>query len=160
MTRQQSLSSPGVRFPPPILFAAGLFAGWLIDRRWYPLRLSHIGGAWVGALGWVLIVTGLVTALWGAATFRLARTAIIPSNPASRLVCTGPYRFTRNPMYTGLTIAYLGVTALLDSAWPALLLPLVIAALVQVVIAREEAYLTHAFGDEYRTYQARVRRWL
>jgi protein-S-isoprenylcysteine O-methyltransferase Ste14 len=93
-------------------------------------------------------------------TFRRARTAILPTRPASQLVDGGPYRFTRNPMYTGLTTAYVGAAALLDSVWPLLLLPLVLAALVRLVVRREEAYLRGAFGAEYAAYQARVRRWL
>jgi len=63
-------------------------------------------------------------------------------------------------MYTGLTIAYVGGAGLLDSAWPMIVLPLVLIALVRTVISREEAYLGDAFGAEYSAYQARVRRWL
>jgi protein-S-isoprenylcysteine O-methyltransferase Ste14 len=76
------------------------------------------------------------------------------------LVKDGPYRFTRNPMYTGLTIAYFGGAALLDSAWPIIVLPVVLIVLVQTVILREERYLADAFGVEYSVYVARVRRWL
>jgi protein-S-isoprenylcysteine O-methyltransferase Ste14 len=63
-------------------------------------------------------------------------------------------------MYTGLTIAYLGGSALLDSWWPVIVLPIVLLVLVRTVISREEAYLRDAFGEEYAGYAANVRRWL
>ena len=93
-------------------------------------------------------------------TFRRAKTAINPHHSASQLVTHGPYRFTRNPMYTGLTLEYLGGSALLDSAWPVIVLPIVILILVETVISREEMYLRDAFGVEYTGYAASVRRWL
>jgi protein-S-isoprenylcysteine O-methyltransferase Ste14 len=63
-------------------------------------------------------------------------------------------------MYTGLTLQYLGASALLDSAWPIIVLPVVLLVLFNTVIKREERYLTDAFGTEYSGYVARVRRWL
>jgi protein-S-isoprenylcysteine O-methyltransferase Ste14 len=75
-------------------------------------------------------------------------------------VTHGPYRFTRNPMYTGLTLQYLGVSALINSAWPIIVLPIVLLILIQTVILREERYLRDAFGVEYVGYVASVRRWL
>jgi len=75
-------------------------------------------------------------------------------------VVQGPYRFTRNPMYVGLAALYAGVTLLVNSLWPLLLLPVVLVVIRWRVIAREEAYLERKFGDVYRTYTTRVRRWL
>ena len=93
-------------------------------------------------------------------TFKRAKTAIHPGRSASQLVTHGPYRFTRNPMYTGLTLQYLGGAALLDSAWPLVVLPIVLAILFKTVISREEMYLRDAFGVQYTEYVASVRRWL
>ena len=98
--------------------------------------------------------------LTGMLTFRAAQTAILPSRAASRIVTGGPYRFTRNPMYVGLTAAYVGTTLLIGTLWPIVLLPIVLSLLVRLVIRREEVYLLSAFRDEYATYAARVRRWL
>jgi protein-S-isoprenylcysteine O-methyltransferase Ste14 len=106
------------------------------------------------------LALGVALAAWGMATFRRAKTAIHPHHSASRLVTHGPYRFTRNPMYTGLTLAYLGGSALLDSAWPIVVLPIVLVVLFKTVISREEMYLSDAFGAEYTEYVASVRRWL
>ncbi len=107
-----------------------------------------------------MLALGVIPAGWGMVTFHRAKTAINPHHSASRLVSDGPYRFTRNPMYTGLTIAYVGGAALLDSAWPIIVLPVVLVILVQTVVLREERYLADAFGAEYSGYVARVRRWL
>jgi protein-S-isoprenylcysteine O-methyltransferase Ste14 len=86
--------------------------------------------------------------------------AIIPNRPASTLVTHGPFRLSRNPMYLGLSLVYLGVTLLVNSVWPLLLLPLVIAILQPTVIRLEERYLGARFGTAYDEYCRRVRRWL
>jgi protein-S-isoprenylcysteine O-methyltransferase Ste14 len=156
----RGMKSPGVHFPPPFLFAGGLLLGWFLDRRWIPLRLPGLGFPNVERIGTILIIIGACLGMWGAATFLRARTAIVPFHPASRLIESGPYRFTRNPMYTGLTIVYLGVSALLDSVWPFVILPIVLFLLMRLVIVKEEAYLHDAFGDDYAAYKGRVRRWL
>ena len=160
MTAQAPLSNAGVRFPPPFLFVIGILVGWMLDRYWYPLPLSRFASSAVEPLGWILLALGVILAVWGMVTFRRAKTAINPHRSASQLVTHGPYRFTRNPMYTGLTVAYFGGAALLDSAWPIIVLPIVLFVLVRTVVSREETYLNHAFGADYGAYTARVRRWL
>ncbi len=150
---------PGVKFPPPLLFFGGLALGYLVQRRfpagWIPssLQPARFSG------GWGLVALGLALGAWGFFTFLWVRTAILPHHPASRMVVVGPYRFTRNPMYVGLTGLYLGVTVLMDSLWPLLLLPAVLVALYLFVIRREERYLAARFGAEYEDYRRRVRRW-
>ena len=150
---------PGVRFPPPLVFVAGLALGWLLDQRW-PLPITGPGSRTrivlavaCGAIALILIVTALMT-------FHRARTAVLPFRPASALVTGGPYRFTRNPMYLAMTAVYLAVTLTLDSWWPAMLLPLVLLIIQLAVIAREERYLERAFATDYAAYRQRVRRWL
>ena len=125
-----------------------------------PLPLLGPAVAWREPAGLALAVAGLLLSFWGIFTFRRARTAIIPHRAASRLVTHGPYRFSRNPMYVGLTIAYVGGALLIDSTWPIVLLPLVILALLSLVVQREERYLHAAFGEDYAAYSRRVRRWL
>jgi protein-S-isoprenylcysteine O-methyltransferase Ste14 len=122
--------------------------------------LSRFAGSALELFGVAALVLGAVLAGWGMITFRRAKTAIIPHHSASQLVTHGPYKFTRNPMYTGLTIAYLGGSDLIDSAWPIIVLPVVLLILIKTVILREEMYLRDAFGAEYTGYAASVRRWL
>ncbi|HET9010837.1 MAG TPA: isoprenylcysteine carboxylmethyltransferase family protein [Gemmatimonadaceae bacterium] len=159
MTKQSFTQGPGVRFPPPVLFVGALVAAWLVARLVRPMPLAADGRP-LATAGTVLIVLGVALAAWGMITFRRARTAIVPMHPASRIVTNGPYRFTRNPMYTGLTLVYLGVSLYMNSVWPLLALPIVLALLIRLVVRREEAYLRSAFGEEYLAYQSRVRRWL
>lgn len=154
------LSNPGVRFPPPLIFATGLVAGWVIDRLVRQFAFDASPSVAQAYAGYALITAGLGIAVWGAITFRRARTSVLPHRSASRLVEGGPYRFTRNPMYTGFTIAYIGVALRINTAWTLLLLPAVLAVMIRYVIRREEAYLSSVFGTDYTEYCKRVRRWL
>jgi protein-S-isoprenylcysteine O-methyltransferase Ste14 len=149
----------GVHFPPPILYVAGIVAGMLLDR-WRPLRIAD---GWIlGRVAITVISFAVFAALFVGAfsLFLRARTAIIPNRPASVLVTDGPYRFTRNPMYVSMVALYVGVTMVLNSWWPLMLLPIVVLAVDRMVIAREERYLADAFPSEYDAYRARVRRWI
>jgi len=92
--------------------------------------------------------------------FRSTGTSLQPWEPTTTLITDGPFRLSRNPVYIGYTLLYLGVGFWVNSAWPLVLLPLVLWLMHRLVIAREEAYLDHRFGDAYREYQQRVRRWL
>jgi protein-S-isoprenylcysteine O-methyltransferase Ste14 len=111
-------------------------------------------------LGWGLLVAGVLLAVSAAYLFRRAGTTPNPTKPTSALVIWGPYRLTRNPMYVGMAVLYFGGTLLLNDPWPLAFLPFVMALVQRRVIAREEAYLERTFGDEYRSYKARVRRWI
>jgi protein-S-isoprenylcysteine O-methyltransferase Ste14 len=159
MTSTAPLPHPGVRFPPPLLFVLGLGVGWLLHTRW-PLPIGRSSEAPRDALAALCLAVWLGLFLWALATFRRARTTMIPNRPASSFVTDGPYRFTRNPMYVSLVALYAGVTLLVNSWWPALLLPLVLLAVYHTIIAREERYLSGAFPAEYADYRRRVRRWL
>jgi protein-S-isoprenylcysteine O-methyltransferase Ste14 len=110
--------------------------------------------------GPVLMVLGLALMLWGALHFRRARTAIVPFQPVSALVTSGPYRYTRNPMYLGLGSVVMATAGLSGSLWPVLTLPVAVVLIVVLAIRPEERYLEERFGEAYRAYRARVRRWI
>jgi protein-S-isoprenylcysteine O-methyltransferase Ste14 len=152
---------PNIRVPP-LYFFGGFLVGLLLDATVKALRLGSASAtpAALTRAGWIVFLAGMTIALSGVFTFQLAGTTMFPFEPASRLVQHGPYRFTRNPMYLGLTIAYAGLSLALNTAWPLLLLPLVIWLLIKTVIRPEEEYLASTFGDEYLAYKKRVRRWL
>lgn len=162
MNEQSKLTNPGVRFPPPFLFVLGLGTAWLLETR--VARLPFLGRAAdipeIEVLAGALIFGGLAIMVWGMITFARAKTAILPIMPASRIVDHGPYRFTRNPMYTGMSIAYIGGAIVLDSGWALIFFPLVIMLLQRFVIQKEERYLMNAFGEDYAAYQRRVGRWM
>ena len=159
MTETSPLPHPGVHFPPPLIFVAGIAIGWLLNRRWpWPITAGASRGRMLIAV--LCFTIWLAFMLAAFVTFLRARTAIIPNRPAARLVTSGPYRFTRNPMYVSMVALYVAVTLAINSWWPLLLLPLVVLVLQRVVIAREERYLASAFPAEYAEYRRRVRRWL
>jgi protein-S-isoprenylcysteine O-methyltransferase Ste14 len=115
--------------------------------------ISTIAGA-------MLFAVGAVIAGWGLVLFRKAKTTTVPGKLSGQLVTWGPYRVTRNPMYVGLVLAYLGEAGLLKQIWPVVLLPLTIAYLNWTVIPLEEAKLEEAFHDGFEQYRLRVPRWL
>jgi protein-S-isoprenylcysteine O-methyltransferase Ste14 len=159
MTQQAPVASAGVRFPPPFIYALGILAGWLLDRRWRWAITDH-SAPWRPFVVAALIVAWFALFIAAVARFRRAGTSIIPNKPVSAFVVSGPYRFSRNPMYVSLTALYLGVALILDSWWPIVLLPVVLIVIQRAVIAREERYLRQRFPEEYSAYCARVRRWL
>ena len=153
-------SSPGIRFPPPLVFVAGLAAAWALDRRVEFLIAGAGAGVVQVSLGLAAIAGGLGLMAWGLLTFLRVRTGIYPTRSASELVEAGPFRFSRNPMYVGLASAYVGASLAANRAWPLVLLPLVWLALSGFIVRREERYLRAAFGAAYDDYCRRVRRWL
>jgi len=154
-----SSDTSGVGFPPPLIYAGGFAAGYGAHRL-LPIRLWLEPTVVQSLLGWGLLVGGVLLAVSAAYLFRRAGTTPNPAKPTSALVIWGPYRFTRNPMYVGMATLYCGGTLLLNDPWPLAFLPLVMALVQRRVIAREEAYLERKFGDVYRAYKARVRRWI
>ena len=154
-----SPDTSGISFPPPLIYAGGFAAGYAAHRL-VPIHLWAEPTPFARLLGWGLLVGGVLLAISAGYLFRRAGTTPNPTKPTSTLVIWGPYRFTRNPMYLGLAALYVGGTLLLNDPWPLALLPVVIALIQRRVIAREEAYLERTFGDEYRAYKARVRRWI
>ena len=131
------------------------------------VALEHVHHATISATaalvsrtaGAVLFALGAVIAGWVLVLFAKARTTTVPGKLSGKLVTWGPYRFTRNPMYVGLVLAYLGEAGLLKQVWPVVLLPFTIAYLNWTVIPVEEAKLEEAFPYEYKQYRLQVRRW-
>lgn len=144
--------TPGVIAPPPLIFVAVFFAGWFF-RDLLP-RYQNIMAAMV------LILIAAVPLLWGFYAMVRARTPIDPYSPPSALVTTGPFRFSRNPLYVALHVIYVAVCLWTASISSLILLPLANAIMVWGVIRREERFLEEKFGDTYRVYRAKVRRWV
>ncbi len=162
MASNEKPNSPGVRFPPPLLFIGGLVIAWLLETRLrsWPLGIAPGAAGFFTGAAYVLIAMGFGIMAWAMITFARASTAIIPHRPASRLVDTGPFRLTRNPMYSGMTLAYLGGCFLVGSWWGVVLLPAVLWVLYTRVVRREEWYLAAEFGTAYDDYRRRVKRWV
>jgi protein-S-isoprenylcysteine O-methyltransferase Ste14 len=99
-------------------------------------------------------------AVWAMTTMVRARTTFNPWVASTAVVSSGPFAFTRNPIYVGDALIYVGCAVIFDSLFALLLLPLVLAIVYLGVISREEAYLERKFGATYMDYKCRVRRWL
>jgi protein-S-isoprenylcysteine O-methyltransferase Ste14 len=110
--------------------------------------------------GIVLMVLAVGLILWAAALFRRAGTNIRPYLPSTALVVSGPYRFTRNPMYLGMAGTLLGVAVFLGSITPFVVIFAFMGLIKERFILPEEAKLEAAFGSDYVQYKERVRRWL
>ena len=144
---------------PPLIYLAYLAAGLALRYLW--LQLPVFPHGWIGhAAGWPIFALGLLLLLWSARTFSSSAEAIQIEKPTNSLVSTGAYRFSRNPIYLALTLAYIGLSLVFNSYWPLLLLPLILVMMRFGVIQREEAYLEDLFEQVYRDYEANVRRWL
>ncbi|MGF1628474.1 MAG: methyltransferase family protein [Kiloniellaceae bacterium] len=150
----------GVVLPPPVIYLGGLLPGLLADRLLALPALPGLAGRGGLYLGAALGLLGLALVLIAAGRFFRAGTAIQPHQPASALVTGGLYRLSRNPIYLGITLLYLGLVAGFASLGALALLPVVLLAMEFGVIRREERYLERRFGQAYRDYRARVRRWI
>lgn len=150
---------PPVAVHPPILFPAVLGLALLLDHL-APLVTAPWPAPLRFGLGGMLVALAMLLAGWAAWAFHRAGTPIPTFRPARRFVSSGPYAFTRNPMYLGLVILLAGLSLLLASIWTLLSVPVFVVLMDRLVIAREEPYLAARFGDPYRAYLRRVRRWI
>jgi protein-S-isoprenylcysteine O-methyltransferase Ste14 len=148
---------PDVFTFPPVIFAIFLIMGYITDRGFSvaigaPLLRQIAGGALIGI--------GVALAGWAIARFSKAKTHLDVRKPASALVTDGPYRFTRNPMYVAASLLYAGIAVIYGKIFMlAFLIPCLL--LIDIfIIRREEAYLEALFGESYRDFRSRVRRWL
>jgi protein-S-isoprenylcysteine O-methyltransferase Ste14 len=121
---------------------------------------AAIGAPLSTLLGAPLLAAGLGVGVVALLQFRADRTPFDPTAPATALATQGIYRFTRNPMYVGALAAFTGLGLWLQNTWLLLLMPPLALALLLLAIKREEAYLERRFGEAYRTYKTKVRRWI
>lgn len=143
---------------PPMLYASSVVVALLLEREVLPT--SHGGGAGLLLLGLAAIVVGLGLDLATAWAFRRAKTTIMPHRGASRLVVRGPFRLSRNPIYLGNMLLLVGLGLAFDNLWLIGLAVIAAVATQKLAIEREERHLEAKFGNEWRAYAARVRRWI
>jgi protein-S-isoprenylcysteine O-methyltransferase Ste14 len=143
---------------PPILDVITIVAAVVLQRMWPLPPLVEAGPLrW---LGWLVCLAGVAIAAAGIAHFRQVRTPVDPTARATVVATGGIYAWTRNPMYLGTLTALAGLGVAWPQTWLVLLVPVLAFGLFKLAIEREEAFLERRFGDGYRRYKARVRRWL
>ncbi|MBI3926876.1 MAG: isoprenylcysteine carboxylmethyltransferase family protein [Armatimonadetes bacterium] len=146
---------------PPVLFLASLLLGHGLEHltTWQPFTLRGPAEMW-WTVGGSCTLIGLALVAAGIRNFARAGTPYRSNQPVRELVTTGVHGWSRNPIYVGLFLVYWGIATACRSPW-SLILTLPLAVFVRYgIIAREEAYLERRFGQSYRDYKARVRRWL
>lgn len=143
--------------PPPLIYLLFLGIAWILDAL-LPVALGR--NLWTHYLGWGLIDAGLLLMLWAGLLMLLRKTTVNPYGTPAKLLEEGPFRFSRNPIYLANSLIYCGIALLWGSLWPWLLLPVVIYVMQRAVIRHEERLLAQLFDEAYRSYCARVRRWL
>jgi protein-S-isoprenylcysteine O-methyltransferase Ste14 len=141
---------------PPVIPLAGFLLGIALQKI-FPVQISLVSP--VRITGMVLLAIGVVGFVWMVRTFKRMRTPIHNARTPTLLVETGPFRFSRNPMYLFGSIGYLGLSLLSLQLWAAALLVPVVVTLHYGVVLREEEFLLSHFGDEYVRYKARVPRY-
>jgi len=147
-----------LRRPFPPLYALG-FAGLMLAADWLA-PMPRLIPAPVHYAGIAVALLGGMAAAWAAGLFRRFETTVDPHEESSHLVIHGPYRITRNPMYLGLLLGLTGLAIWLGSLPAFVLLPLFAWLITKRFIVHEERRLAGLFGEEYRDYCCRVRRWI
>ena len=157
MTNHTEARTPGVIAPPPVLYSAALIVALVL--HWFrPLPI--FSASVVRWLGMALVAVGLAVVIRVFRTMRAAGTNVDPRRPTTVIVTTGLFRFSRNPIYMGLTLMYLGLTLTFNTWWGLVLLVPLLPTMHRGVVLREERYLEQSFGEQYRQYCSRVRRYL
>ena len=151
--------SPGVYLPPPLIYVLTFIAAILIqkkikvDDQFFHLQVAKITGM-------AFLIFALVFLIKSLTQFFRTKNTLILIKPASSLQTNGIYKLTRNPMYAGLALVYLGISCFIGNWWNILLFPLLLLIVQNFVILQEEKYLERRFGQDYLDYKAAVRRWL
>ena len=148
---------PNVKIIPPLVYLAGVVIG-IVISIWIPTKIAPSSLAWT--LGGILLICGAILTGSAILKFKDVGTTVRPDRAASTLVVVGPYRITRNPMYLGLALVYVGIAPADQSVWALILLPVVLTIIQRRAIEPEEVFLERRFGADYIRYKENVRRWI
>ena len=148
---------PNVKIIPPLVYLAGVVIG-IVVSIWIPTKIAPGSLAWT--LGGILLICGAVLTGSAILKFKDVGTTVRPVGAASTLVVAGPYGITRNPMYLGLALVYVGIALADQSVWALILLPVVLTIIQRRAIEPEEAFLERRFGADYIRYKENVWRWI
>ena len=150
--------APDVLIHPPIALVIALVIGfalnWFVPLPFVPPGIPHI------QVGVLLAVAALLVIRWAITSFRKARTNILTSQATTAIVATGPFAYSRNPIYVAAMVGMVAAAIAFNSLWFLVALVVIFFVLRYGVIAREEIYLERKFGAPYLDYKSKVRRWL
>ena len=150
---------------PPIILVTAVITGWLLGT-WLPAiaTLQMTGHFPLGQLqiwlGWLLVAMSIAMDIWVLVIFKDHNTNIRPDRPAENLVTSGPFAWSRNPIYLGNVAIVFGLALARGSVWYVILVPMTFLLIQELAIKREEAHIAVRFEDAWTAYASRVRRWL
>jgi protein-S-isoprenylcysteine O-methyltransferase Ste14 len=150
---------PGVYIPPPLFYVLIFIASVLIQKQ-IPVSDTLFHLLITKVVGVIFLILALFFLVRSLRQFFLTKNTLILIKPATSLQTNGIYGITRNPMYVGLAIVYLGITCFIGNWWNIILFPLLLLIVQEYIIKREEKYLELEFGLDYEEYKKKVRRWL
>ena len=159
-SKATTIDTAEIPIPPPLIYVVPFLIGVLLHHTIGGDTVPETARTTARLAGWALVILGVAINVSAWVAFLRAKTPVIPTRPTTAIVTSGPYRFTRNPLYASLTIVYAGVPLILGYLWPYIFLPLVLFLIVRLVIEREERYLERRFGADYTRYRDAVRRWI
>lgn len=151
--------NPGVFVPPPTFFIGVYCLGYLL-QRWFPIKETFFDYSIVKIIGIILCIIAMVFGTLALLKFLVTKNTVVTHWPANSLQTSGIYSVSRNPMYFGLLLFYMGFTFFTGSWWNVILLPLPIILVQLLVIRKEEEYLERKFWKAYLDYKGKVRRWI
>ncbi|HKS76478.1 MAG TPA: isoprenylcysteine carboxylmethyltransferase family protein [Terriglobales bacterium] len=141
---------------PPVIFLGAILLGIALKRAW-PLGFVSPALWWLGPL---VCLGAMMLFLLSLRAFRAAGTPVRGSARSTTIVQTGPYRFTRNPIYLSFILVVLGLSVWVNDLWLVVMLVPAVVFIRLVVIPREERFLEDNFREQYLSYKSSVRRWL
>ena len=153
------LNHPNVIAKPPRIFIV-FIALTLLMNTIAPMTIYDIESNWPLVLGAILCLDGFVLLALAMRRFKSKGTPIATSEKVTKIVSDGIYRYSRNPIYLGMFLVYLGYTLIANNAWGLILGVALYLFMHFGVIRREERYLADQFGEDYIRYQRSVRRWI
>ena len=152
----EKLDAPKIITRPPFLVLLALVAG--ITCEW--LFTSYDGMSAIGVIGFLLFIGSIAVIKWSFNTMDAAGTTVPTDTPVEAIVTDGPYQYSRNPIYTAFLFGFIGLSFMANSLWMLIMVVPLFFALALGVIIPEEEYLLQTFGEEYKEYKKKVRRWL
>ena len=157
MITENDEKGAAVKFPPPLVYLIVILTTYGVHYFW-PIGIGNLPV--LKYIGAVAIVLGFCVVIVAYRSFEQAETHILPWKPTTKIVSTGIYRYSRNPMYAGFCLVQIGIGIFVNSLW--ILITFIVSAFVvyEIAIKKEEGYLETKFGEEYVQYRNNVRRWM
>jgi len=156
---KSATDNPGVVIPPPLFYVAAFLLSMLL-QKFIPINAAAFDSTALEVAGIAIVAISLVFSVPALVQFAKTKNTIVPIKPANSLQTVGIYSITRNPMYLGLLLLYAGLALLTGNWWTLILIPLLLLIVTQKIIKPEERYLLREFGDPYKLYVEKVRRWI